>query len=136
MAGTMRGSCQQDTGAPWLPPPRLVQTGLDLVDFPTIAGFETDYLVSTMRQASRRSWRIGLSRPSRSSSWPTGTTSRPTPSSWWPRDSSRPWQWKVEVIQKSGGKCEVATGHWPEARTVQDWTPDVESAAVREAPGE
>ena len=43
--------------------PRLVQTGLDLVDFPTIAGFETDYPVSTMRQASRRSWRIGLSRP-------------------------------------------------------------------------
>ena len=43
--------------------PRLVQTGLDLVDFPTIAGFETDYPVSTMRPASRRSWRIGLSRP-------------------------------------------------------------------------
>ena len=38
-------------------------TGLDLVDFPTIAGFETDYPVSTMRQASRRFWRIGLSRP-------------------------------------------------------------------------
>ncbi len=40
-----------------------MQTGLDLVDFPTIAGFEPDYPVSTMRQASRRSWRIGLSRP-------------------------------------------------------------------------
>ena len=28
-----------------------MQTGLDLVDFPTIAGFEPDYPVSTMRQA-------------------------------------------------------------------------------------
>ena len=35
--------------------PRLVQTGLDLVDFPTIVWFETDYSVYTMRQASRRS---------------------------------------------------------------------------------
>ncbi len=43
--------------------PRLVQTGLDLIDFPTICWFETDYSVYTMRQASRRSWRIGQSRP-------------------------------------------------------------------------
>ena len=43
--------------------PRLVQTGLDLVDFPTIVWFETDYSIYTMRQASRRSWRIGQSRP-------------------------------------------------------------------------
>ena len=43
--------------------PRLVQTGLDLVDFPTIVWFETDYSVYTMRQASRRSWRIGQHRP-------------------------------------------------------------------------
>ena len=43
--------------------PRLVQTGLDLVDFPTIAWFETDYSVYVMRQASRRSWRLGQTRP-------------------------------------------------------------------------
>ena len=43
--------------------PRLVQTGLDLVDFPTIVWFETDYSVYTMRQASRRSWRIGQTQP-------------------------------------------------------------------------
>ena len=43
--------------------PRLVQTGLDLVDFPTICWFETDYSVYTMRQVSRRSWRIGQSQP-------------------------------------------------------------------------
>ena len=35
--------------------PRLVQTGLDLIDFPTICWYETDYSVYTMRQASRRS---------------------------------------------------------------------------------
>ena len=43
--------------------PRLVQTGLDLIDFPTICWAETDYSVYTMRQASRRSWRIGQTRP-------------------------------------------------------------------------
>ncbi|MDE2861566.1 MAG: hypothetical protein OXP10_01280 [Chloroflexota bacterium] len=39
--------------------PRLVQTGLDLTDFPTLCWFETDYSVYVSRQASRRSWRIG-----------------------------------------------------------------------------
>ena len=43
--------------------PRLVQTGLDLVQFPTICWAETDYSVYVMRQASRRSWRIGQTRP-------------------------------------------------------------------------
>ena len=43
--------------------PRLVQTGLDLVDFPTLIWYETDYSVYTMRQASRRSWRIGQTQP-------------------------------------------------------------------------
>ena len=43
--------------------PRLVQTGLDLIDFPTLIWFETDYSVYTMRQASRRSWRIGQNHP-------------------------------------------------------------------------
>ena len=45
--------------------PRLVQTGLDLVEFPTIVWYETDYSVYTMRQASRRSWRIGQTQPVR-----------------------------------------------------------------------
>ena len=40
-----------------------MQTGLDLIDFPTICWEETDYSVYTMRQASRRSWRIGQTRP-------------------------------------------------------------------------
>jgi hypothetical protein len=37
--------------------PRLVQTGLDLWSFPDI--YETGYSIYTLRQASRRSWRIG-----------------------------------------------------------------------------
>ncbi len=45
--------------------PRLVQTGLDLIEFPTICWYETDYSVYVMRQASRRSWRIGQTRPVR-----------------------------------------------------------------------
>ncbi len=43
--------------------PRLVQTGLDLVEFQTLVWYETDYSVYTMRQASRRSWRIGQTEP-------------------------------------------------------------------------
>ena len=43
--------------------PQLVQTGLDLVEFPTVCWFETHYSVYTMRQASRRSWRIGQTQP-------------------------------------------------------------------------
>ena len=45
--------------------PKLVQTGLDLVAFPTVCWFETEYSVYTMRQASRRSWRIGQTLPVR-----------------------------------------------------------------------
>jgi len=39
--------------------PRIVQTGLDLLDFPTIVFYEPEYSVYTLRQAGRRSWRIG-----------------------------------------------------------------------------
>ena len=43
--------------------PRLAHAGLDLIEFPAIVWFETDYSVYTMRQASRRSWRIGQTEP-------------------------------------------------------------------------
>jgi len=39
--------------------PRLVQTGLDLWSFPDIFFYETGYSIYTLRQASRRPWRIG-----------------------------------------------------------------------------
>lgn len=39
--------------------PNLVKTGLDLLEFPTIIFFQCGYSVFTLRQASRRSWRIG-----------------------------------------------------------------------------
>jgi len=39
--------------------PNLIKTGLDLIEFPTIIFFQTGYSVFTLRQASRRSWRIG-----------------------------------------------------------------------------
>ena len=39
--------------------PKLVQTGLDLLPFPTIFFVQTGYSIYTLRQASRRSWRIG-----------------------------------------------------------------------------
>lgn len=45
--------------------PRLVQTGLDLVDFPTLVFYQPEYSVYTLRQASRRSWRIGQPHPVR-----------------------------------------------------------------------
>ena len=43
--------------------PRLVQTGLDLLPFVSICWAEVEYSVYTMRQASRRSWRLGQDRP-------------------------------------------------------------------------
>ncbi|MCZ2079324.1 MAG: helicase C-terminal domain-containing protein [Bryobacterales bacterium] len=39
--------------------PRLVSTGLDLIQFPSIFFVQTGYSIYTLRQASRRSWRIG-----------------------------------------------------------------------------
>jgi hypothetical protein len=43
--------------------PKLVQTGLDLIEFPTILFYETGYSIYVLRQASRRSWRIGQRLP-------------------------------------------------------------------------
>jgi hypothetical protein len=45
--------------------PKLVETGLDLLDFPTIIFYESGYSLHTLRQARRRSWRIGQRRPVR-----------------------------------------------------------------------
>ena len=45
--------------------PNLIKTGLDLLEFPTIIFFQTGYSIFTLRQASRRSWRIGQDRPVR-----------------------------------------------------------------------
>lgn len=45
--------------------PKLVETGLDLLWFPTILFYETGYSLHTLRQASRRSWRIGQRHPVR-----------------------------------------------------------------------
>jgi SNF2 family DNA or RNA helicase len=48
--------------------PKLVETGLDLFDkggaynFPTLIFYQTGYNLFTMRQASRRAWRIGQRR--------------------------------------------------------------------------
>ena len=43
----------------------LVKTGLDLYAFPTVVFFQTGYNVFTLRQAARRSWRIGQQKPVR-----------------------------------------------------------------------
>jgi hypothetical protein len=45
--------------------PKLVETGLDLLAFPTLYFYETGYSLHTLRQASRRSWRIGQRLPVR-----------------------------------------------------------------------
>jgi hypothetical protein len=39
--------------------PKLVETGLDLLSFPTLTFYECGFSLFTLRQASRRSWRIG-----------------------------------------------------------------------------
>ena len=45
--------------------PQIVETGLDLLDFPTMVWFATGYSLFRLRQASRRAWRIGQSTPCR-----------------------------------------------------------------------
>ena len=45
--------------------PKLVETGLDLLALPTLYFYETGYSLHTLRQASRRSWRIGQRYPVR-----------------------------------------------------------------------
>jgi len=39
--------------------PRNVHTGLDLIQFPQVVWYQQDYSIYIVRQASRRSWRIG-----------------------------------------------------------------------------
>ena len=39
--------------------PKLVKTGLNLYDFPTLVFYQTGYSIFTLRQASQRSWWIG-----------------------------------------------------------------------------
>lgn len=39
--------------------PKLVETGLDLFDYTTIVFYQMDYYIQTVRQASRRSYRLG-----------------------------------------------------------------------------
>ena len=43
--------------------PRKVETGIDLLDFPSLKWMATNYSVYTVLQASRRSWRIGQTQP-------------------------------------------------------------------------
>ncbi|HIP96350.1 MAG TPA: hypothetical protein EYH32_03945, partial [Anaerolineae bacterium] len=43
--------------------PRLVETGLDLVQFATVVFYEIDYSLYTVWQAMRRVWRLGQSKP-------------------------------------------------------------------------
>lgn len=74
--GVLRANVPLDTREEWIAErapgldvvishPRLVETGLDLFDkggrhnFPTLCFYETGYNLFTLRQASRRSWRIG-----------------------------------------------------------------------------
>jgi hypothetical protein len=43
--------------------PELVKTGLDLIQFPRIVFFAPHYSIFLLRQASRRSWRLGQTKP-------------------------------------------------------------------------
>lgn len=43
--------------------PKLVETGLDLLQFPSLYFMQTGYNVYTLMQASKRSWRIGQTLP-------------------------------------------------------------------------
>lgn len=44
---------------------RLVETGLDLLQWPSLIFYQLNYDINTVRQASRRAWRIGQTRECR-----------------------------------------------------------------------
>jgi len=44
---------------------KIIETGLDLLSHPTLIFYESGYSLHTLRQASRRSWRIGQCQPVR-----------------------------------------------------------------------
>src|SRR5260370_13844280 len=45
--------------------PRIIETGMDLLSHPSLIFYESGYSLHTLRQASRRSWRIGQHQPVR-----------------------------------------------------------------------
>jgi hypothetical protein len=45
--------------------PRIIETGMDLLSHPSLIFYESGYSLHTLRQASRRSWRIGQRQPVR-----------------------------------------------------------------------
>ena len=45
--------------------PKIIETGMDLLSHPSLIFFESGYSLHTLRQASRRSWRIGQRQPVR-----------------------------------------------------------------------
>jgi hypothetical protein len=45
--------------------PKIIETGLDLLGHPSLIFFQSGYSLYTLRQASRRSWRIGQRFPVR-----------------------------------------------------------------------
>ena len=75
LADELRASEKADTREEWIEErlakgldvlicnPRLVETGLDLIDFTTIVFYQVGYNLFTMRQASRRSWRLSQTKP-------------------------------------------------------------------------
>ena len=54
---------RENQAAPPSQPPDHIPHNLDLIDFPTILSTRTSYSIYVLRQASRRSWRIGQRRP-------------------------------------------------------------------------
>lgn len=42
--------------------PRIIETRIDLLNHPTLIFVQSGYSLHTLRQASRRSWRIGQQR--------------------------------------------------------------------------
>ena len=56
-------SCRLRTGHPWGPSSPHIPRNLDLLGMPTILFYESGYSIYVLRQASRRSWRIGQKHP-------------------------------------------------------------------------
>ena len=114
--------------------PRLVSVGMDLLWAPSIYFVQTGYSIYTLRQASRRSWRIGqrsnvvvrfltYNVPANSSACRDGRDSTGLPVRW------------ANSIRSAAPGVTVAHSFTPTAPTVANWSAANESGGEAGCPG-
>lgn len=81
--------------------PKIIETGLDLLSHPTLIFYESGYSLHTLRQASRRSWRIGQRQPRCASfTYTMRIPFKPRVYASWGKSCSSRWRWRGNFPKK------------------------------------